>query len=66
MAKECNIQEYKKELDAISSTVLKAYFDSVMFLTIVKLATDKRKTSNFYLTIRIILSGSVLLYQQKV
>jgi len=47
MAKEFNIQEYKKELDALSSTVLKAYFDSVMFLTIVKLATDKRKTSNF-------------------
>ena len=40
-------QGSKRELNALSSMVLKAYFDSVMFLTIVKLATDKRKTSNF-------------------
>ena len=47
MAKEFNIQEYKKELDAISSTVLKAYLDSAMFIIIVPIVNDKRKTSNF-------------------
>lgn len=47
MAKEFNIQEYKKELDAISSTVLKAYLDSVMFIIIIPIVNDKRKTSNF-------------------
>lgn len=39
--------EFKKKLDALSSAVLRAYFDSVMFLTIVPIANDKRKTSNF-------------------
>ena len=47
MSKDFNLQEYKKELDAVSSSIFKAYFNSVMFLTIVKLANDKRKTSNF-------------------
>lgn len=45
MSKE--IKDYKEKLDALSSVVLKAYFSSVMFLTIVRLANDKRKTSNF-------------------
>ena len=44
MAKEFNIQEYKKELDAISSTVLKAYLDSAMFIIIIPIVNDKRKT----------------------
>lgn len=41
-----NIQEYKKKLDLFSSSVSKAYFDSVMFLSIVQLANDKDKTNN--------------------
>lgn len=41
------MQEYRKNLDALSSAVLKAYLDSVMFLIIVPIANDKRKTSNF-------------------
>lgn len=41
------MQEYKKDLDVLSSTVLKAYLDSFMFLKVVPIATDKRKTSNF-------------------
>jgi len=47
MSKNFNLQDYKKKLDAVSSSIFKAYFNSVMFLTIVKLANDKRKTSNF-------------------
>lgn len=47
MSKDFNLQDYKKKLDAVSSSIFKAYFNSVMFLTIVKLANDKRKTSNF-------------------
>lgn len=41
------MQEYRKNLDALSSAVLRAYLDSVMFLIIVPIANDKRKTSNF-------------------
>ena len=41
------MDEYKKTLDTLSSAVFKAYFDSVMFLSIVSLANDKRRTSNF-------------------
>lgn len=41
------MQEYKKNLDALSSAVLRAYLDSVMFILIVPIANDKRKTSNF-------------------
>lgn len=47
MSKTYNIEEYKKELDALSSAVLKAYFDSTMFIIIVPIVNDKRKTSNF-------------------
>ena len=47
MAKVFNIKEYRKRLDALSSAVLRAYLDSVMFLIIVPIATHKRKTSNF-------------------
>ena len=51
------MQDYRKNLDNLSALVFKAYLDSVMFLSIVPLATDKRKTSNFlfdysYYTIR--------------
>lgn len=51
------MKEYRNKLDALSSAVLKAYLDSVMFVTIVPIANDKRKTSNFlfdysYYTIR--------------
>lgn len=42
-----NMQEYKKNLDVLSSAVLRAYLDSVMFVIIVPIANDKRKTSNF-------------------
>ena len=42
-----NMQEYKKNLDALSSAVLRVYLDSVMFVIIVPIANDKRKTSNF-------------------
>lgn len=42
-----NIQVYKKELDALSSLVLRAYLDSTMFIIIIPIANDKRKTSNF-------------------
>lgn len=41
------MQEYRKNLDALSSAVLRAYLDSVMFLIIVPIANDKRKASNF-------------------
>ena len=41
------MQEYRKNLDALSSAVLRAYLDSVMFLIIVPIANDKRKTRNF-------------------
>lgn len=41
------MQEYRKNLDALSSAVLRAYLDSVMFLIIVPIANDKCKTSNF-------------------
>lgn len=41
------MQKYRKNLDALSSAVLRAYLDSVMFLIIVPIANDKRKTSNF-------------------
>lgn len=41
------MQEYRKNMDALSSAVLRAYLDSVMFLIIVPIANDKRKTSNF-------------------
>ena len=41
------MQEYRKNLDALSSAVLRTYLDSVMFLIIVPIANDKRKTSNF-------------------
>ena len=41
------MQEYRKNLDALSSAVLRAYLDSVMFLIIVPIANDKRRTSNF-------------------
>ena len=41
------MKEYRNKLDALSSAVLKAYLDSVMFVTIVPIANDKRKTSNF-------------------
>ena len=47
MSKTYNIEEYKKELDALSSAVLKAYFDSTMFIIIVPIVNDKRKISNF-------------------
>ena len=47
MSKTYNIEEYKKELDALSSAVLKAYFDSTMFIIIVPIVNDRRKTSNF-------------------
>lgn len=47
MAEYGNISGYRKKLDALSSAVLKAYFDSIMFLKIVPIANDKRKTSNF-------------------
>lgn len=51
------MQDYRKNLDNLSALVFKAYLDSVMFLSIVPLATDKRRTSNFlfdysYYTIR--------------
>lgn len=51
------MQDYRKNLDNLSALVFKAYLDSVMFLSIVPLATDKRKISNFlfdysYYTIR--------------
>ena len=45
MTKE--MQEYKKKLDALSSAVLRAYLDSAMFIIIVPIVNDKRKTSNF-------------------
>lgn len=41
------MQEYRKNMDALSSVVLRAYLDSVMFLIIVPIANDKCKTSNF-------------------
>lgn len=47
MSKTYNIEEYKKKLDALSSAVLKAYFDSTMFIIIVPIVNDRRKTSNF-------------------
>lgn len=43
------MQDYRKNLDNLSALVFKAYLDSVMFLSIVPLATDKRRTSNFLL-----------------
>ena len=48
---------YDMDFERISALVFKAYLDSVMFLSIVPLATDKRKTSDFlfdysYYTIR--------------
>lgn len=47
MSEEYNIKEYRKTLDALSSAVLKAYLDSAMFMRVVPIANDKRKTSNF-------------------
>lgn len=47
MSEKYNMQKYRKKLDALSSTVLKAYLDSVMFMIVVPIANDKRKTSNF-------------------
>ena len=47
MSEEYNIKEYRKTLDALSSAVLKAYLDSAMFMIVVPIANDKRKTSNF-------------------
>ena len=41
------MQEYRKILDALSATVLRAYLDSAMFIRIVPIANDKRKTNNF-------------------
>ena len=57
MFEEFNMQDYRKRLDALSSVVLKAYLDAAMFVIIVPIANDKRKTSNFlfdysYYTIR--------------
>ena len=40
-------KEYRKTLDTFSSVILKAYLDSIIFLSIVPLANDKHKTSNF-------------------
>ena len=42
-----DLQEYKKKLDDLSGIVLKAYLDSAVFISIVKLANDTRRTSNF-------------------
>lgn len=42
-----NMQEYKKMLDALSATVLRAYLDSVMFVYIIEFANDKRRPNNF-------------------
>lgn len=57
MFEEYNMKEYRNKLDALSSAVLKTYLDSAMFVIIVPIANDKRKTSNFlfdysYYTIR--------------
>jgi len=41
------MQEYRKKLDALSSRVLRAYFDSTMFLYIVRFEGDKHRSSNF-------------------
>lgn len=41
------MEKFKKILDSLSSAVLRAYLDSVMFILIVPIANDKRKTSNF-------------------
>lgn len=40
-------QQYKKKLDALSSSVLSAYLDSVVFMSIVKLAKEKQRTNVF-------------------
>lgn len=42
-----NIQKYREKLDTFSGIVLKAYLDSAVFMSIVKLANDKRRTSVF-------------------
>jgi len=42
-----NIQKYKEKLDTFSGIVLKAYLDSAVFMSIVELANDKRRTSVF-------------------
>lgn len=57
MFEKYNMKEYRNKLDALSSAVLKTYLDSAMFVIIVPIANDKRKTSNFlfdysYYTIR--------------
>ena len=41
------MQEYKKKLDTFSGLVIKSYLDSAVFMTIVKLANDKQRTSVF-------------------
>ena len=40
-------QQYKKKLDALSSSVLSAYLDSAIFMSIVKLAKDKQRINVF-------------------
>ena len=52
------MQEYKKKLDTLSGMVIKAYLDSAVFMTILELAKDTHRTSNFlfdytYYTIRV-------------
>ena len=42
-----NIQKYREKLDTFSGIVLKAYLDSAVFMSIVELANDKRRTSIF-------------------
>lgn len=42
-----SVHKYRKKLDAFSGIVLKAYLDSAVFMSIVKLANDKRRTSVF-------------------
>lgn len=41
------MQEFRKKLDTLSSRVLRAYFDSTMFLYIVRFEGDKHRSSNF-------------------
>lgn len=41
------MQKLKENLDKLSSIVLKTYLDSVMFVTIIPIANNKCKTSNF-------------------
>jgi hypothetical protein len=47
MFKEFELQKYKKDLNALSSVVLRAYLDSAIFIRIVEFANNKRRANNF-------------------